>query len=195
MTHAMTLTIDEITTPLGTMLAGATPRALVCLTFARSEESAGESAEEEPALEAEAAVEAEAAPDRWLAGLTRRMGVRVVSGENALTRAVETELGEYFEGSRREFTVPIEPRGTPFQLEAWEALRSIPYGETRSYAQQARSIGRDRAVRAVAQANGANALPLIIPCHRVIGADGSLTGYGAGVWRKRRLLDLERSRA
>lgn len=185
MTHATTLKVDEITTPLGTMLAGATPRALVCLTFARSEESA----------KREAAAEAEAAADWWLAGLARRMGVRIVSGENALTRAVAAELGEYFEGSRREFTVPLEPRGTPFQLEAWEALRRIPYGETRSYAQQARSIGRERAVRAVAQANGANALPLIIPCHRVIGADGSLTGYGAGVWRKRRLLDLERSRA
>lgn len=111
---------------------------------------------------------------------------------NAITRQAAEELEAYFEGRRRDFDVPVEPHGTPFQRQVWEALRRIPYGETRSYGEQAASIGRARAVRAVAQANGANRIAIIVPCHRVIGADGSMTGYGAGVWRKERLLAIER---
>lgn len=110
---------------------------------------------------------------------------------NAITRQAAEELHAYFAGRTTRFVVPLELRGTPFQTRVWDALRRIPYGETRSYGEQAASIGRPRAVRAVAQANGANRIAIIVPCHRVIGADGSMTGYGAGVWRKERLLGLE----
>ena len=104
---------------------------------------------------------------------------------------VAVQLGEYFAGRRRRFDVPLRPAGTPFQLAVLEALRTIPYGETRSYGDIAQQIGRPRAVRAVGMANGRNPLPIIIPCHRVIGADGSLTGFGGGLKAKRHLLALE----
>ena len=108
-------------------------------------------------------------------------------------RVVAKQLREYFDGKRRKFDVPLAPRGTPFQLEVWNALRQIPYGDTRSYMGIAQSIGRPAAVRAVGAANGANPIPIIIPCHRVIGSNGSLTGFGGGIDVKRRLLDLEGS--
>lgn len=108
----------------------------------------------------------------------------------AFTEA-KRQLQEYFDGSRREFSLPLLPEGTPFQQMVWEALRDIPYGTTISYQELAGRIGADKAVRAVGAANGANPIPIIIPCHRVIGADGSLTGYGGGIERKRWLLDHE----
>jgi methylated-DNA-[protein]-cysteine S-methyltransferase len=101
------------------------------------------------------------------------------------------QLEEYFAGTRRDFDLPLAPHGTGFQLAAWRALRDIPFGETRSYAAQARAIGRPEAVRAVGAANGRNPISIIVPCHRVVGADGSLTGYGGGLDRKRWLLDHE----
>ncbi len=101
------------------------------------------------------------------------------------------QLREYFSGVRRTFTLPLAPRGTPFQRSVWEALRSIPYGETISYAQLAGRLGRAGSARAVGLANGANPLPIVIPCHRVIGADGSLTGFGGGLGIKHALLALE----
>lgn len=101
------------------------------------------------------------------------------------------QLNEYFAGERREFTVALKAHGTPFQLEVLKALQRIPYGETKSYAEIAREIGRPRAVRAVGAANGRNPLPIVIPCHRVIGSNGSLTGFGGGLPAKRFLLDLE----
>ena len=101
------------------------------------------------------------------------------------------QLQEYFDGTRREFSLPLLPEGTPFQQMVWEALRDIPYGTTISYQELANRIGAEKAVRAVGAANGANPIPIIIPCHRVIGADGSLTGYGGGIERKRWLLDHE----
>jgi methylated-DNA-[protein]-cysteine S-methyltransferase len=100
------------------------------------------------------------------------------------------QLNEYFAGARRTFELALAPAGTPFQLLVWQALRSIPYGETRSYAQLARQIGQGGA-RAVGLANGANPLPVIVPCHRVIGSDGALTGFGGGLGIKRSLLTLE----
>ena len=106
-------------------------------------------------------------------------------------RDAEKQLVEYFAGARREFDLDIEMIGTPFQLEVWSALRRIPYGEVRSYSEIARKIGRPNAVRAVGAANGANPIPIIVPCHRVIGANGSLTGFGGGLDVKRSLLDLE----
>lgn len=105
---------------------------------------------------------------------------------------VSGQLTEYFAGERRTFDVDIAPAGTPFQREVWAALQGIPYGEVRSYADVANLIGRPRAVRAVGAANGANPIPIIIPCHRVIGSNGSLTGFGGGLPVKRRLLELER---
>jgi methylated-DNA-[protein]-cysteine S-methyltransferase len=107
--------------------------------------------------------------------------------------AAIAELQEYFAGSRRAFTVPLAPSGTPFQLRVWRALLDIPYGETTSYGELARRLGQPTASRAVGLANGSNPLPVIIPCHRVIGANGSLTGYGGGLPIKQRLLALERS--
>jgi methylated-DNA-[protein]-cysteine S-methyltransferase len=104
------------------------------------------------------------------------------------------ELEEYFAGERRTFTVPLAPRGTPFQLSVWRALRAIPYGETLSYGELARRVGSPAGARAVGLANGANPLPIIVPCHRVIGADGSLTGFGGGLAIKRALLALEGAR-
>jgi methylated-DNA-[protein]-cysteine S-methyltransferase len=101
------------------------------------------------------------------------------------------ELSEYFAGKRRTFTIPLAPKGTPFQLAVWNALLEIPYGATTSYSELAFRIGKPSAVRAVGAANGANPIPVIIPCHRVIGANGSLTGYGGGIERKQWLLALE----
>ncbi len=106
-------------------------------------------------------------------------------------RQAARELEEYFAGRRKAFTVPLSLRGTPFQLKAWAALCAIPYGETRSYAQQAAAIGNPKACRAVGMANHRNAVLILVPCHRVIGADGSLVGYGGGLEVKRALLDLE----
>lgn len=101
------------------------------------------------------------------------------------------QLGEYFAGQRRKFELPLAPAGTKFQRRVWKALEHIPYGETCAYGEIARRIGKPKAVRAVGAANGANPIPIIVPCHRVIGADGSLTGYGGGLTRKKKLLALE----
>jgi methylated-DNA-[protein]-cysteine S-methyltransferase len=103
------------------------------------------------------------------------------------------QLKEYFAGRRQEFELDIAPRGTPFQKEVWKELRKIPYGKTASYQAIAERLGRPKACRAVGMANGRNPLPIIIPCHRIIGKDGSLTGFGGGLTVKQRLLDLERS--
>ena len=114
-----------------------------------------------------------------------------VRDDEALAGAV-AEVEEYFAGARREFTARVALSGTPFQRCVWEELRRIPYGETISYAELARRIGSPKAVRAVGLANGANPVAIIVPCHRVIGANGTLTGYGGGLPTKRYLLDLER---
>lgn len=110
----------------------------------------------------------------------------------AALRPVADQLASYFAGELTEFTVPLRLAGTAFQLRVWEALLDIPYGETWSYARLAAAVGNPRAVRAVGLANGRNPVALIVPCHRVIGADGSLTGYGGGLDRKRFLLEHER---
>ena len=101
------------------------------------------------------------------------------------------QLSEYFAGRRREFTLPLDPRGTPFQQRVWELLRAIPYGETLSYRQRAQALGRPTAVRAAAQAVASNPIGIIVPCHRVIGANGKLVGYADGLERKAALLNLE----
>ena len=108
-----------------------------------------------------------------------------------LLSEAERQLNEYFAGARRAFDLPLRPGGTPFQKDVWNALAQIPYGETRSYADIARAVNRPKAFRAVGMANHNNPISIIIPCHRVIGADGSLTGYGGGMDKKRFLLALE----
>jgi methylated-DNA-[protein]-cysteine S-methyltransferase len=104
---------------------------------------------------------------------------------------IETELKEYFAGQRRTFDVPLAFAGTPFQQLVWSALREIPYGETMSYGELAERLGKPSASRAVGLANGKNPIGIIVPCHRVVGSNGSLTGYGGGLERKRYLLDFE----
>lgn len=101
------------------------------------------------------------------------------------------QLRGYFEGSLTEFSVPLSPSGTPFQLRVWKELSRIPYGQTISYGELAKRVGNANASRAVGMANGRNPLPIIVPCHRVIGANGKMTGFGGGIWRKERLLALE----
>ena len=104
-----------------------------------------------------------------------------------------TQLQEYCDGSRRDFDLPLDLQGTEFQVAAWRALADIPYGHTASYGQQAASIGRPKAVRAIGGANGRNPVAIVLPCHRIVGADGSLTGFGGGIAVKKWLLDHEQS--
>ena len=109
----------------------------------------------------------------------------------ALFREVVTQLNEYFEGNRTDFQFKINPNGTDFQKKVWEELLNIPFGKTASYQEVTNNLGDPKAIRAVANANGKNPLWIVVPCHRVIGSDGSLTGYAGGLWRKKWLLDHE----
>jgi methylated-DNA-[protein]-cysteine S-methyltransferase len=125
-------------------------------------------------------------------GFERRTGFSPSADESGgLKPALRQQLREYFSGQRKTFDIPLAPKGTPFQLAVWNALLEVPYGDTVTYAELARRIGRPSAVRAVGAANGANPIPVIIPCHRVIGSNGTLTGYGGGIERKQWLLALE----
>lgn len=112
-------------------------------------------------------------------------------GDTDTIRLAARQLAEYFAGERHHFELPLAPQGTPFQRTVWHTLASIPYGETISYAQLAQRVGRPSAMRAVGAANGRNPLPLVLPCHRVIGSDGSLTGFGGGLPAKEFLLRME----
>ena len=115
--------------------------------------------------------------------------------DHAAFREATAQLGAYFAGELQSFDLELAPRGTPFQLEVWQALRTIPYGETRSYGQLAAQVGRPGASRAVGAANGSNPISIVVPCHRVIGADGKLTGFGGGLPRKQWLLSMEQGQA
>ena len=121
----------------------------------------------------------------------QRAGEGWEAGETEVLREAREQLGAYFAGWLREFELPLAPRGNPFELRVWKALLEIPYGTTCSYSEIARRLGDLEATRAVGAANGANPLPIVVPCHRVIGADGSLVGYGGGLDVKRYLLRLE----
>ena len=123
-----------------------------------------------------------------------KMAAKKAVGEapEGLALAVFRELDEYFQGKRKIFDIPLRTHGTPFQEKVWAALRAIPYGEVRSYKEVAEAIGHPKAYRAVGMANNANPIFIIVPCHRVIGSDGSLTGYGGGLPMKRALLSLEK---
>ena len=166
------LQADWIDTRLGPMIAVSDARALYLLEFA-----------DRKALPAE------------LKALWRDAKGDLGLGRPAPTEEAARQLAEFLDGNRSVFTVPLAPGGTPFQRRVWQALQSIPAGQTRSYSVLAQEIGRPEATRAVARANGANRIAILIPCHRVIGADGSLTGYGGGLWRKRHLIEVERSHA
>jgi AraC family transcriptional regulator, regulatory protein of adaptative response / methylated-DNA-[protein]-cysteine methyltransferase len=163
------LAVTRIPTPLGPMVAAADERALYLLEFA-----------DRRMLETQ------------LKTLRRRVGCAFAPGTNAVLDRTARELAEYFAGKRRRFDVPLETPGTPFQRAVWERLARIPSGETVSYGALAKGLGRSAAVRAVAKAVGDNRIAILVPCHRVVGSDGNLTGYGGGLWRKRRLLELER---
>ncbi len=125
--------------------------------------------------------------------LRKRLGAAFVPERNDIIRQTEAEISSYFDGGRQTFDVPMVMPGTEFQQQVWHALTEIPYGHTVSYRELATTVGRPAAVRAVGTTNGLNALAIIVPCHRVIGADGKLVGYGGGLWRKKRLLELEQA--
>lgn len=162
--------LKRIETPLGTMIACADENGICMLEFS-----------DRKALPTE------------LKEISKHFNANIIQGENPHFKILEQELVEYFAGKRQIFTVPLSLVGTEFQKKVWEVLRGIPYGTTRSYQQQANILGNPKAVRAVANANGLNKISIIIPCHRVIGTNGTLTGYGGGIWRKQKLLELEQA--
>jgi AraC family transcriptional regulator of adaptative response/methylated-DNA-[protein]-cysteine methyltransferase len=125
--------------------------------------------------------------------LKLHLKAETLPGKNPLLSELEKQLAAYFSGQLQQFDLPLMVPGTVFQKDVWEQLRKIPYAETRSYKKLAAILDRPTAVRAVGRANGDNRLAILIPCHRVVGEDGQLTGYGGGLWRKKHLLDLERS--
>ena len=157
----------RLQTPLGEMVAGATDAGVCLLEFAGRRRLTAQ-----------------------LARLEELAGP-MVPGPHPHTRTLERELGEYFAGERKEFAAPVVLAGTTFQERVWHALREIPYGTTISYAELARRTGSELGVRAVGRANGDNRIAIVVPCHRVVRADGNLGGYSGGLDRKRRLLDLE----
>jgi AraC family transcriptional regulator, regulatory protein of adaptative response / methylated-DNA-[protein]-cysteine methyltransferase len=159
----------SIKTPLGEMIAGSTEEGLCLLEFA----------------------DRRMLPTEYK-DLTRLLKTTIEEGENKYLDIVRNELQEYFTGSRKVFTIPLVTPGSKFQQAVWQELLEIPFGDTRTYQAQADALNRPESVRAVANANGMNRISIIIPCHRVIGSNGSLTGYGGGLDRKRWLLDHEK---
>jgi AraC family transcriptional regulator of adaptative response/methylated-DNA-[protein]-cysteine methyltransferase len=160
--------VTRVSTPLGPMIAGATDDAICLLEFA-----------DRRMLELQ------------LRRVGRHFNAFFLASSNSLLDQLSAELDSYFRGALQDFRVPFSAPGTEFQRAVWTRLGSIPYGKTASYREIAVDLGVPSAVRAVARANGDNRLAIMIPCHRVIGSDGSLTGYGGGLWRKKRLLDIE----
>jgi len=162
--------LKRIETPLGTMICCADDNGICMLEFADRKSLSREMEE-----------------------ISRYFDAHIIQGENQHFATLEKELSEYFERKRKEFTVPLSPVGTDFQKKVWEILTTIPYGSTRSYQEQANILGNPKSLRAVANANGLNKISILIPCHRVIGSNGKLTGYGGGIWRKQKLLELEKA--
>ena len=162
--------LKRIETPIGTMYAAATAEGICMLEFT-----------DRKMLETE------------FKDLAKSLNAIIIQGENPHFIPLEKELEEYFLGKRTEFTVPLSPVGTDFQKSVWKILMKIPYGETWNYKKQSEVLGDAKKVRAVANANGMNKISILIPCHRVIGSNGTLTGYGGGIWRKQKLLELEKA--
>lgn len=123
--------------------------------------------------------------------LRKMLNAEIEDGDNQHLQKLDYEIREYFNGVRKEFSVPIVMAGSDFQKQVWSLLLKIPYGKTRTYLDQAKAFGNPETIRAIAHANGQNMIAIVIPCHRVIGSDGKLTGYGGGLWRKKWLLELE----
>jgi len=167
--HGGLLRMDWLETPLGPMVAVADRHAVHLLEFVDRKALA-----------------------RQLRALNGRSKGGIGLGRTPAIDLLERELGAYFHGRSAEFTVMLALHGSEFAKSVWDRLRAIPVGETRSYRDIAHEIGRPTAIRAVARANGANQIAIVIPCHRVIGADGALTGYGGGLWRKQKLIEIER---
>jgi AraC family transcriptional regulator of adaptative response/methylated-DNA-[protein]-cysteine methyltransferase len=159
----------KIDTPLGEMIAGATTEGVCLLEFT-----------DRRMLPAE------------LNDLVHYLKTGIEEAENNHLINLRCQLGEYFEGTRKEFTIPLVTPGTVFQQSVWKELQNIEFGTVRSYQEQSVALNRPDSVRAVANANGMNRISVVIPCHRVIGSDGSLTGYGGGLRRKKWLLDHEK---
>jgi AraC family transcriptional regulator, regulatory protein of adaptative response / methylated-DNA-[protein]-cysteine methyltransferase len=159
----------KIETPLGEMVAGATDEGVCLLEF-----------HDRKILPAE------------FKDLARLLKTTLEEGENKHLKTLKKQLREYFDGNRKEFTIPLVTPGTDFQQAVWKELQNIQFGSTRSYQEQAFTLKRPDSVRAVANANGMNRIAIVIPCHRVIGSNGRLTGYGGGLKRKKWLLDHER---
>jgi len=164
-----TLIAEEIETPVGKLLAAASNQGLCLLEFADVENRL----------------------KRHVSHLEKTYKTKIIKGESTIIQQLKQELTEYFNGERKTFDTALDFRGTEFQEIAWKALLKIPYGQTRSYKQQAIAINKPTAVRAVAGANNRNKISIVIPCHRVIGKNGSMTGYGGELWRKEFLLKLE----
>lgn len=160
--------LTRLSTPIGPMVAVAVDGRLCLLEFA-----------DRPMLETQ------------LSRVRQIFSAQVIAGTDAVFGVVQSQLDQYFDGARKDFELPIDLSGTVFQTAVWQELCRVPYGETRTYGEQARAVGTPKAVRAVGRANGDNRIAIIVPCHRVVGADGRLTGYGGGLWRKRYLLELE----
>lgn len=162
--------LKRIETPIGTMYAAAVEEGICMLEFT-----------DRKMLETE------------FKDFANSLNATIVQGENTHFKTLEKELSEYFDGNRTEFTVSLSPVGTEFQKSVWKVLLKIPYGETWNYKKQSEVLGDVKKVRAVANANGMNKISILIPCHRVIGSNGTLTGYGGGIWRKQKLLELEKA--
>jgi O-6-methylguanine DNA methyltransferase len=164
----MLLLTQVIDTPIGPLLAAAFPERLCLLEFNDT-----------------------ARVDLQLARACRLLHATALPGHTPLFDQLAGELAEYFSGQRRAFSIPLDPPGTPFQQREWQALNTIPYGQTHTYAQLAAQLGAPLAARAVGAANGQNPISILIPCHRLIGASGSLIKYGGGLHRKEFLIALE----
>lgn len=169
---ASSILTRSIESPIGELILGATDRGLCLLEFADRRTLSME-----------------------IITLQKLFRCAVISGNNRHLDHTVAELGLYFKGQLTSFSTPLEAPGTPFQTAVWNQLLRIPYGKTISYAMLAERVGRPGAQRAVGRANGDNRIAIIIPCHRVVQADGAMRGYGGGVWRKQYLLDLERQHA
>jgi AraC family transcriptional regulator of adaptative response/methylated-DNA-[protein]-cysteine methyltransferase len=168
----MQIDFKKLESPVGTLNVGATEEGICWIDFA-DKSTAGSHFEV----------------------FAQKLNASITQNDNLHINELETQLKEYFEGKRNVFTVKLVLKnGTPFQKKVWSALQTIPYGSTVSYKEQSTAIGLPKAVRAVANANGMNPISIVIPCHRVIGSDGTLTGYGGGLWRKKFLLELEARR-
>jgi AraC family transcriptional regulator of adaptative response/methylated-DNA-[protein]-cysteine methyltransferase len=160
--------LTRIETPLGTMIACADATCICLLKFADQFDK-----------------------HELIQSISNRFGQEICEEKNSHLSLLNEQLNRYFKGRQQEYTLPLVLKGSLFQVKVWEQLQKIPYGTTSTYAHQANALGKPDAIRAVANANASNDIYILVPCHRVVGSDGKLTGYGGGLWRKQYLLELE----